>query len=66
MRMSKAEKLIESQVSALFNQLGSGIQFNIMDLQYISKAARNVLVAGGSLELAAEAMSGAIEVYRVN
>jgi hypothetical protein len=57
---------MDRQVEAIFNRIGNGIQFNIMDLRYIDGAARNVLLAGGSLEVAEEAMAGAIEIYRVN
>ena len=64
--MKKAQKIIENQVSAIFYKIGNGIQFNIMNLGKISDAAKNVLIAGGSLELAEEAMAEAIEVYRVN
>ena len=64
--MKKANRVIDRQVEAIFNRIGNGIQFNIMDLRYIDGAARNVLLAGGSLEVAEEAMAGAIEVYRVN
>jgi|FreactcultureFD7_1027221.scaffolds.fasta_scaffold85468_1 hypothetical protein len=64
--MRNANRVIDRQVEAIFNRIGNGIQFNIMDLRYIDGAARNVLLAGGSLEVAEEAMAGAIEVYRVN
>lgn len=64
--MRNPNKVIDRQVEAIFNRIGNGIQFNIMDLRYIDGAARNVLLAGGSLEVAEEAMAGAIEVYRVN
>ena len=64
--MRNANRVIDRQVEAIFNRIGNGIQFNIMDLRYIDGAARNVLLAGGSLEVAEEAMAGAIEIYRVN
>jgi len=64
--MRNANRVIDRQVNQIFNRIGNGIQFDIMDLRYIDAAARNVLLAGGSLELAEEAMAGAIEVYRVN
>jgi len=64
--MRNPNRVIDRQVEAIFNRIGNGIQFNIMDLRYIDGAARNVLLAGGSLEVAEEAMAGAIEVYRVN
>ena len=64
--MRNANRVIDRQVNEIFNRIGNGIQFNIMDLRYIDGAARNVLLAGGSLEVAEEAMAGAIEVYRVN
>lgn len=64
--MRNANRVIDRQVNAIFNRIGNGIQFDIMDLRYIDAAARNVLLAGGSLEVAEEAMAGAIEVYRVN
>lgn len=64
--MRNANRALDRQVNQIFNRIGNGIQFNIMDLRYIDAAARNVLLAGGSLELAEEAMAGAIEVYRVN
>ena len=64
--MRNANRVMDRQVEAIFNRIGNGIQFNIMDLRYIDGAARNVLLAGGSLEVAEEAMAGAIEIYRVN
>ena len=64
--MKKAQKIIENQVQAIFNKLGSGIQFNIMDLGKISNSAKNVLVAGGSIEVAEAAMAVAISLYKVN
>jgi hypothetical protein len=64
--MRNANRVIDRQVNEIFNRIGNGIQFNIMDLRYIDGAARNVLLAGGSLEVAEEAMAGAIEVYRAN
>ncbi len=64
--MRNPNRVIDRQVEAIFNRIGNGIQFNIMDLRYIDGAARNVLLAGGSLEVAEEAMAGAIEIYRVN
>ena len=64
--MRNPNRVIDRQVEAIFNRIGNGIQFNIMDLRYIDGAARNVLLAGDSLEVAEEAMAGAIEVYRVN
>jgi hypothetical protein len=64
--MRNANRALDRQVNQIFNRIGNGIQFDIMDLRYIDAAARNVLLAGGSLELAEEAMAGAIEVYRVN
>ena len=64
--MRNANRVMDRQVNEIFNRIGNGIQFDIMDLRYIDAAARNVLLAGGSLEVAEEAMAGAIEVYRVN
>jgi hypothetical protein len=64
--MRNANRVIDRQVNEIFNRIGNGIQFNIMDLRYIDGAARNVLLAGGSLEVAEEAMAGAIALFRVN
>lgn len=64
--MRNANRALDRQVNEIFNRIGNGIQFGIMDLRYIDAAARNVLLASGSLELAEEAMAEAIEVYRVN
>lgn len=64
--MKKAQKIIENQVNQMFNKLGDCIQFNIMDLGKIDKAAKNILLAGGSLEEAEMAMAEAIQKYRIN
>ena len=63
--MKKGKKL-DSLVELMFYKLASGVQFNIMDLIYVSNSAKNVLLAGGSIREAEEAMLGAIAVYRVN
>ena len=63
--MKKGKKL-DSLVELMFYKLASGVQFNIMDLIYVSNSAKNVLLAGGSIREAEEAMLGAISVYRVN
>ena len=64
--MKKAQKIIENQVSAIFYKIGNGIQFNIMNLGKISDAAKNVLIAGGSLQAAETAMAVAIAQYKEN
>lgn len=64
--MKKANKVINNQVQAIFNKIGCGIQFKIMDLDKIADAAKNVLIAGGSAAAAEEAMAGAIALYRAN
>lgn len=63
--MKKGKKL-DSLVELMFYKLASGIQFNIMDLVYVSNAAKNVLLNGGSIVEAEEAMLGAISIYRQN
>lgn len=63
--MKKGKKL-DSLVELMFYKLASGVQFNIMDLVYVSNAAKNVLLAGGSIPEAEEAMLGAIAIYRQN
>lgn len=64
--MRNANRVIDRQVNAMFNVLGNCIQFDIMNLRYVDAAARNVLVAGGSIEEAEAAMAAAIEQYREN
>lgn len=64
--MRNANRALDRQVNQIFNRIGNGIQFDIMDLRYIDAAARNVLVAGGNAEEAEAAMAVAIEQYRVN
>jgi len=64
--MRNANRALDRQVNQIFNRIGNGIQFDIMDLRYIDAAARNVLVAGGNAEEAEAAMAIAIEQYRVN
>lgn len=63
--MKKGKKL-DSLVELMFYKLASGVQFNIMDLIYVSNSAKNVLLAGGSIPEAEEAMLDAIAVYRQN
>jgi len=64
--MRNANRVMDRQVNEIFNRIGNCIQFNIMNLGRIDVAARNVLVAGGSLEAAEAAMAVAIEQYREN
>ena len=64
--MKLSKKAIDKQVNAIFNKLGCGIQFNIMDLGKIDKMIRGVIMAGGSEEEAEGAMKIAIELYRMN
>jgi len=64
--MKLSKKAIDQKVNAIFNKLGCGIQFNIMDLGKIDKMIRVVIVAGGSDEEAEGAMKIAIALYGMN
>ena len=65
-RQTKEEKRIKGEVDRLFKLHGTGVQFNIMDLGKIDKAAKAVLAVGGAIEDAEAAMLQAISQYRVN
>lgn len=60
-----SKKKIEDAAEKIFNRIGKNIQFNIMDLGKISKAAEDVLSAGGTEEAAEAAMKEAIEKYKI-
>lgn len=60
-RMTKAQKQIENQADAAFQQHGSNIQFNIFDLRRIRNAGIKAGVKGESVEAAVIA---AIAQYR--
>ena len=66
MKLTKEQKAIAKITEAMFYKLANGIQFNIMDLGKIDKAAKAVLAVGGALEDAEAAMLQAISQYRVN
>ena len=62
----KVTKKIQNKAEQMFYKLGKNIQFNMMDLGKISKAAESVLIAGGTDEAAESAMSNAISQYRLS
>lgn len=64
--MKLNKKAVDKQVNAIFNKLGNGIQFNIMDLGKIDKMIRGVIMAGGNEEEAEGAMKIAIALYGMN
>lgn len=62
-RMTKAAKLIETQVEAAFTKYGERVQFDMMDLGKIMNAGRDAIRAGESVD---EAMIAAVARYRKN
>ena len=49
MKLTKEQKAIAKITEAMFYKLANGIQFNIMDLGKIDKAAKAVLAVGGAI-----------------
>jgi hypothetical protein len=62
MRLKQAERIAEQ----IFYKIANGVQFNIFDLSKVSKPAESVLLAGGTVEAATEAMQAAVQIYRLN
>ena len=61
-----SKRNIEKLVEEMFYRLANNIQFNIMDLGKISRAAEDVLIQGGALCHAESAMLTAIDKYRID
>lgn len=66
MNKKQREKFAEDTNNELFKTLGYGIQISVLDLGKVLKPSKDILLAGGTKEEAAEAMKKALEQYQVN
>lgn len=57
---------IEVVSSFWFRKYATGVQFDIMDVGKVIASAENILIVGGKIQDAENAMLEAIEQYRVN
>lgn len=65
MSKKQREKIAEDLNNELFKTLGYGIQISVLDLSKVLKPSKEVLLAGGTKEEAAEAMKKALAQYQV-